>query len=175
MKTRTILAVLTLAAAPMLTAASATSPADGDTIPLPRADQKLLEQYLGRGVVGDAVPAKAIGDPTKLYGLKAGTRTYKLTSGKEKGSTEQHVLAELKRDTPGASWSERWGTASALGLHRDKDGGIHLVTHNEQDEGVITHYDPAEPMLLAGMKPGESRKSKSALKVYDIAHPDHQL
>lgn len=173
MRTRTILAVCAIAVAPMLTVAVAGQPGDGDTIPLPGADKKVLEQYLGRGVVGDAVPAKPIDDPSKLYGLAEGTRTYKLTSGKEKGSTEKHVIAELKRDTPGASWTETWGTDSALGLHRDDDGSIHLVTHNEHEDGVITHYDPPEPMVLAGMKPGESRKTKSATKVYDISHPDH--
>jgi hypothetical protein len=173
MRSRIHMALCAFLAAPVLTAAIASAPTAGDTIPLPGADKKVLEQYLGRGVVGDAVEAKVIGDPAKLYGLAAGTRTYKLTSGKEKGSTEAHVLVELKRDKPGSSWTEKWGTDSALGLHRDDDGSIHLVTHNEHADGVITHYAPTEPMVIKGMKPGESRKSTSKLKVYDLSHPDH--
>lgn len=173
MKTRTLLPLCAIIASSMLATATASQPAGGDGIPLPGADEKILEQYLGRGVVGDAVPGQPIGDPSKLYGLQAATRTYKMTSGKEKGKTEKHVVSELKRDKPGSSWTETWGTDSALGLHRDDDGSIHLVTHNEHDNGVITHYDPPEPMVLMGMKPGESQKTKSKTTVYDLAHPDH--
>jgi len=175
MRATNILALSVIVAGSVLAAATATAsqPRAGNAIPLPRADQKMLDQFLGRGVVGDAVPAKPIDDPSKLYALKAGTRTYKVTSGDDKGKKESHVLIKLDRGKPGASWTEKWGTDSALGLHRDDDGNILLVTHNEHADGVITHYDPPEPMVLKGMKPGESRKTTSATKVYDLAHPKH--
>jgi len=54
----------------------------------------------------------------------------------------------------------------------DDDGNTYLLSHNEHAEGVITRYAPPEPMVLKGMKPGESRTSKSNVKVYDLAHPD---
>lgn len=119
-------------------AAIVTRAAVDNVRPLPREDQKLLDQYLGKGVVGEAVAASPMTDPSAFYPLRAASLSYRLTSGKNKGSTERHVLTELKRNEPGSSWREAWGQGDALFLHRADDGSILLVTHNEQKEGMIT-------------------------------------
>jgi hypothetical protein len=164
--------VLTIVATSGLGIAFA-GPQAGAVIPLPREDQKVLDQYLGKGVVGDAVAAGPLNDPSKYYPLRVPTLGYRLTSGEQKGSEEDHVFTELKRDHPGVSWKEAWGEDDALFLNQDDDGNIYLVSHNEHAEGVITQYLIPEPMVLTGMKPGESRTAKSKLNVYDLAHPDH--
>ena len=164
------ISVLAIVAASVL---GATQSSADDVIPLPSEDQQVLDEYLGKGVIGDAVAASPLNDPSKYYPLRASTLSYKLTSGEQKGTTENHVFTELKRDHPGSSWKEAWGTDDALFLNRDEKGNIHLVTHNEHGEGVITQYLTPEPMVLVGMKPGESRTVKSKLKVYDLSHPDH--
>ena len=45
-------------------------PAAGKVIPMPKDDQKILEKFLGKGVVGKAVAGKPIDDPLKFVPLE---------------------------------------------------------------------------------------------------------
>jgi lipid-binding SYLF domain-containing protein len=137
-------------------------------VPLPTADQKILNQYLGKGVVGDAIAGETITDPSKFYPLRAATLSYRVTSGKDNGGTEKHVWTKLV----GNQWQEAWGKDSSLTLHQADDGNIYMLIHGEGDEGIINKYSPPEPMVLKGMKPGDTRKSKSDVKVFDADKPD---
>ncbi len=58
-------------------AAIVTRAAVDDVRPLPREDQKMLDQYLGRSVAGEAVAASPMTDPSAFYPLRAASLSYR--------------------------------------------------------------------------------------------------
>jgi hypothetical protein len=157
-----VLAALLTAAVPAAAAA--------DTIPLPQADRTALEQLLGSGVVGDPVAASPLAAAD--IPLRAGTWTYQIVAGKKKGQTENDVLSQLERDQAGASWKLATGAKDVAFIQLGDDQSIAVGSEQDTDQGVITRFSPAEPILTAGMNPGDSKKVTIGVKVYDLSSPD---
>jgi hypothetical protein len=150
--------------------AAAPLPAAADGIPLPQADRATLEQLLGSGVVGDPVAGSALGAAD--IPLREGTWVYQVVAGKKKGQTESDVLTQLQRDQSGASWKIATGSKDLAFIQLGDDGSIAIVNEQDTDQGVITRFSPAEPILVIGMKPGDSKQVTIGVKVYDLSSPD---
>ena len=145
----------------------------GTVIELPAKDRAFLEQILGKGVVGKAVAGGKLSDPVKFFPLEDGTWVYRITSGKDKDKSEQQLLTRLKRDKSGSSWRQASGTNSVLYLLKTANGAVEIVSTEDQQQGVISRYLPREPIVLPGMRPGDTKLMKTEVKVYDLSHPDH--
>jgi hypothetical protein len=145
----------------------------GAEIQLPADDRALLEQILGKNVVGNPVVVTPISDPLKYFSLDEGTWVYRVTNGKNKGKSVQNVLTRLMRDKSGTSWRQASGTNAVLYLLKTANGGVEIVSTEDQEQGVISRYLPREPIILPGMNPGDSKHMKTTVKVYDLSHPDH--
>ena len=143
----------------------------GRAMELPAADRAAIEQFLGKGVVGAAVAGNPIADVSKAFPFSDATWTVRLVSGEHKGETRKETFTVSKRDKAGATGQYSAGPKDTKFLHRSADGSIGLVSEQDQVEGVITRYAPPEPMLVSGFKPGDSRKSTIAVKVYDLSDP----
>jgi hypothetical protein len=139
----------------------------GAVIPLPPAMQTQAQKYLP-GVVGPAVPGFTI--DSSLAELSAGQRTYQIVSGDKAGTVETHVIAPLPNDTSGRHWRYQVGERIAF-LSEVPGKSLSVVSENDEDQGVSTRYNPAEPLLIAGMKPGDQRHFKIAVSVYDLSSP----
>jgi hypothetical protein len=166
-----IAAVLT-AAITSFTPASVQAQA-GAVVPLPAQMQAAAQQYLP-GVVGKPVPAFTI-DPA-LASLSAGTRQYQIVSGPDAGTTEQHLIAPVPGDTTGTKWRYTIGDRSVY-LQLQPGQSLSVVSEQDGDQGVATHYSPAEPLLIAGMNAGDSRSATLKVNVYDLSDPtdlEHQ-
>jgi hypothetical protein len=150
--------------------AASTPAAAADPIPLPQADSAVLQQQLGDGVVGDAVAA----DPLTAADipLRAGTWTFKVVSGNNQGQTQQDILTRLERDQSGASWKIETGDKDLAFIQLGSDQNILILSEQDTDQGVITRFSPAEPILLVGMKPGDTESVTIGVKVYDLSSPD---
>jgi hypothetical protein len=159
-----VLAAL-LAAGPSLAPAAA-----ADTIPLPQADRTALEQLLGSGVVGDPVAASPLAAAD--IPLREGTWTYQVVAGKKKGQTENDVLTQLERDQSGASWKVETGAKDLAFIQLGDNQDIEVLSEQDTDQGVVTRFTPAEPILTTGMSPGDSKKVTIGVKVYDLSSPD---
>jgi hypothetical protein len=140
----------------------------GALIPLPSRMAANAERYLP-GVVGEPVPAFPI-DPG-LAALAAGTRTYKIVSGDNAGQTETHVIAALPRDLTGTRWRYTVGDRTVF-LQAIAGNSLGIVSEQDADQGVITHYNPPEPLLIAGMNAGDTRTMKIDVTVYDLNDPE---
>jgi hypothetical protein len=156
-----ILAVLVGSTAPMAIAAP---------IALPDADRTAVEQLLGKGVIGDPVEGKPL-TPADIP-LQEGTWTYKVVGGNKKGSTEVDALSQLKRDGTGASWKIVIGPKDLAFIQRSDDDNTDILSEQDTDQGVITRFLPAEPILINGMEPGTSKTMTIGVKVYDLSSPD---
>ncbi|MGH6902711.1 MAG: TapB family protein [Geminicoccaceae bacterium] len=136
---------------------------------LSAAEQAMLEELLGQGVIGEPVAGSPL--TPSFAPLREGTSTYRIVGGKEKGQTEEHVVTRLERDPTGASWRYAVGAKGIVFIKEAEDGSLTFVTEENTDQGVITRYEPAEPGLLAGLAPGDSKASTVAVKVYDLSSP----
>jgi hypothetical protein len=139
-------------------------------IALPDADRTALEQLLGKDVIGAAVEGKPL-TPADIP-LQEGSWTYKVVGGKNKGGTETDALSQLKRDPSGASWKIATGAKDLAFIQRTDASDTAILSEQDTDQGVITRFSPAEPILINGMKPGDSKKLTIAVKVYDLSSPD---
>ncbi len=156
LKTGSVLAALccffSMMAVPMSVRAEATGP----VVPLPARIATAMATYLP-GVVGDPVPAFTI-DPA-LASLSAGTRTYKVIHGDNAGQMEQHVITPMPRGTAGTDWRYQLGNRSVF-LKLVPGESLSVVSEQDADQGVVTRYSPAEPLLIAGMNAGEARRCR---------------
>lgn len=171
MNNATRFTTLACAAAMTLGIGAAVRSSEAEVIELPAADRAALEQHLGKDVVGHAVDAQTITDPSEYCPLRAATLFYRVTNGNAKGQTEEHVWTELKRNPPGSSWSESWGQGAALSLFRADDGSIQLLSADEPG-GIKYQFSPPQPYVPRGMRPGDSRESAASVGIFGGAKPN---
>jgi hypothetical protein len=154
---------------PLLLAEPGAAPA-ASANSLTAAEQAMLEEMLGKGVVG----APVVGGPLtpEFAPLRDGTWSYQIVHGKDAGQIEQHVVKRLEHDPSGASWRYAVGDKKLLFIEQMKDGSLMFVTEENADEGVVTRYAPPEPGLLTGLAPGDSRSSSIAVEVSDLSSPE---
>ena len=143
---------------------------EGAVIPLPAKLAAQAQNYLP-GVVGPAVPGFTI--DASLAHLTAGTRTYQVVSGDQAGTMESHVIAPLSRDTSGKRWRYQVGDRVVF-LSEVPGQSLSVVSENDEDQGVTTRYQPAEPLLIAGMNPGDVQTFTINASVYDLSDPGSQ-
>jgi hypothetical protein len=138
----------------------------GPVVPLPAQMRNAAERYLP-GVVGEAVPAFPI-DPG-LAQLAAGTRRYEIVGGGQ-GTTEEHVIAPVSGDKTGGQWRYQVGARTVF-LQQVPGQSLSVVSEEDSDQGVLTRYNPPEPLLIAGMNAGDSKSLTMKVNVYDLSDP----
>jgi hypothetical protein len=143
----------------------------GTVIDMPQADREAIEKYLGRGVVGKAVEAKPIDDPGKFIVLDPDTRRTLVVRdvyGDNKGKTRKAHVKPLPRRDPPPAWTLSTGEETWYGELTAQGDFVQTAT-SDSDQGVISRFSPPQPLLLKGMKPGEARKSRIEVEVFDLA------
>jgi hypothetical protein len=146
---------------------------EGKVIPLTRADQEYIEKYLGRGVVGKAVPARPVDDVVEFLGLGENNLvTGRIVYGEDKGKTVRVDLQKIARKDARPAWKRTVGTKTVEYGELTKDGSIVMYAIADNDEGVITRYSPPEPVLVKGMEPGSSRKLRVEVEVSNLTSPE---
>jgi hypothetical protein len=132
-------------------------------------EQAMLEELLGPGVIGEPVAGSTL--TPSFAPLRNGTWTYRIVGGNDKGQSEPHVVTRLERDASGASWRYAVGSKGILFIKQTDDGSLTFLSQEDLDQGVISRYAPAEPGLLTGLAPGDSKAFRVAVKVYDLSSP----
>lgn len=140
----------------------------GAIVPLPAAMKKTAETYLP-GVVGEPVPAFTL--QPEMAELSSGTRVYKIVSGPNAGKDEQDIITALSGGGEGKRWSYKSGVRTVF-LTEIPGKSLGIVSEEDEKQGVMTRYSPAEPMIYAGMNAGDQRTLHMKVKVYDLSDPD---
>ena len=151
----------------LASAAEAGAQGAGAVVPLPAEMRNAAERYLP-GVVGEAVPAFPI-DPG-LAQLAAGTRRYQIISSSGGGTTEEHVITPVPGDETGRHWRYRVGDRTVF-LQQVPGQSLDIVSEEDSGQGVLTRYHPPEPLLIAGMNAGDSKRLTMKVDVYDLSDP----
>jgi hypothetical protein len=138
---------------------------------LSEEDRSTISRLLGEGVLGPALPADPIGEKATLIPLAPATRIFRLSSGPDAGTTETDILRASAQEGSDATWQYAAGQRSVYNLRSTDDGSI--VIPNEQDLvlGSILRYDPPQPLIIPGMRPGEERTLSIAIKVSNLDDP----
>ena len=142
----------------------------GVVLPLPPDDQQKLAANLGAGVVGAALPSEPITDASAYFPLSEKTFVFQVTPGSNTGNTQNLVLKKARR--PGGAISWRFNFAPSLAAFISPKGGdLIMPAISDVDEGVIVVTTPANPFVLTGMKPGESRSFRQKVSVNYLDDP----
>jgi hypothetical protein len=147
---------------------------DGAVLPLPAEDHKVISAMLGAGVVGQALPSAPIGDPTIYFPLSERAGSYLVTSGPNAGNTQ--TLNVAKRQRPGGqlAWRAALSPSQAGFIRQTSAGDLMMPAVTDSDHDVLVITTPANPFLLKGMKPGETRKFSQTVSVNYLDDPTRQ-
>jgi len=143
---------------------------DGAVMPLPPEDQQVINAMLGPGVVGQALPSQPIQDVSVYFPLRERVLNYQVTSGPLAGNTQTLAVARGKRPNGNPAW--RFGLSPSLAAFlRQTDQGLIMPAVSDFGEGVVVVTTPANPFLLSGMQPGETRTLSQTVSVNYLDDP----
>ena len=143
--------------------------------PLPDDDRRTLNEYLGSDVVGQSVSAPALAQGLNdLLSLNNGIAwRMRVISGKGRGTEQKGVAGILSR--PNDNTRFRFDTGDGRNVlygQLDPKGNLLCYASQDNQEGVISRFTPAQPIFLADIAPGEIRKYTSNISVADLSQPD---
>jgi len=148
--------------------------ADGAVLPLPAKDQQEITRVLGPNVVGQALPSQTITDASVYFPLREKAAVFQLTSGEKAGT--QQTLRVMKGKRPGGNPAWRFELSPTLAgfISEGASGDLMMPAVSDSDEGVIVVTTPANPFVLEGMAPGESRNLSQKVSVNYLDNPSEQ-
>ena len=141
----------------------------GVVLELNKSDRDVLA-LLGQGVVGKALPAFPLGNTAQLMPLREGEWVYRITAGEHKGREQKAVISR----TEGKEGRNLWQRAiqgDTIEFYSFDKGAINLVSENDLQQNVMSRSKPVFPVIFDGMKPGETSRVETAIKIYDLSDP----
>ena len=166
--------VATLTSAIALFSSSRLLAGENPPRPLPDEDRKTLDEYLGTKVVGEAIAVPTLSNGVNdLISLRDGLAwRMRVTSGNGKRSDELGSAALLNRSRGSAFRFDTGDGRNVLFGQLDQQGNLISYASQDNQEGVISRFNPAQPILLAGMTPGEILRATSDISVADLSQPN---
>jgi hypothetical protein len=148
--------------------------AQDGVLPLPREDQQEIAARLGPGVVGQALPSNPVADPSIYFPLQDRVLTYQVTTGRNTGSIQ--TLKVTKRNRPDGTPAWRFGISPTLAgfIRKNLEGDLMMPAVADSDEGVVVVTTPANPFVMNGIRPGETRTFSQAVSVNYLDDPTRQ-
>jgi hypothetical protein len=141
----------------------------GAAVPLPAADKAQLEALLGEAVVGEALPSPPLSTIDTYMPRKGSSISYQVLEAKKPASTETHKV----EDTTEAAYSPGWRyTIEGVGAQYfmpGSTGGVDIAAEQDLDHKVVSRFEPGEPLIVPGLKAGESKTSTLKVSVYDMS------
>jgi hypothetical protein len=163
-------------AALLLFAGSGAALADA-AVPLPSDARAQLDKYLGAGVVGDAVAASALLPADQYIPTMGAVMTYRVLEQGEKPRTETHKVEKTSDPLFSSDWRYAMDPIGGLFIQAEKDGDIVILGEQDLEQKVLSRFTPGQPLIIGGLKPGESRRVTTKVEVSNLSDPteiDHQ-
>ena len=148
--------------------------AQGVVLPLPAADQQMISAQLGPGIVGAALPSVPIADVSTYFPLQEKASNYQVTGGPNVGNTQTLGLAKVRRPGGKLAWRFQFSPSLAGFIKQTTQGDLIIPAVGDMAEGVVVITTPANPFMLKGMKPGESRSYTQQVVVNALDDPANQ-
>ena len=164
-----MIAVLGLAAfCVMNTAQRPMADSGAAAIPLPAGDKKQIEKLLGNGVVGDPQPSAPLGTPESYMPPKGSSMSYQVVQ-KGKKTLERHKVGDITDPSLAPGWQYSIEKEGSGFFQKAADGKLYMVEEQDLVNEVQTRFTPGDPLIIPGLKPGESRKLTEQVAVYDLS------
>ncbi|HME70764.1 MAG TPA: hypothetical protein VKM54_12975 [Myxococcota bacterium] len=148
--------------------------ANGVVLQLPPEDQQAIAAKLGSGVVGKALPSEPIQDPSVYFPLRDKALVYQVTSGSNTGNTQTLSLAKARRPSGKPAWRFQLAPSLQAFIRQTPEGDLVMPAVSDLTEGVVVVNTPANPFVMTGMKPGESRPFSQTVSVNYLDDPTDQ-
>ena len=148
--------------------------ADGNVLPLPAADHQEITNVLGAGVVGQAMPSQPITDASVYFPLQERTSVFQVTSGPNRGNNQTLRVAKGQRPNGNPAWRFELSPSLFGFVNQSGQGDILMPAVSDTSEGVVVVTTPANPFVLNGMKPGETRNVSQSVSVNYLDDPSDQ-
>ena len=153
--------------------ASESARAQGVVLPLPPEDRQMITAKLG-SIVGKALPSKPIEDVSVYFPLQERAANYHVTAGPNAGNTQTLGLAKTRRPGGKPAWRFQFSPSLAGFIHQTPQGDLIVPAVTDTEEGVVVITTPANPFVLKGMKPGETRSYSQQVSVIGLDDPADQ-
>jgi len=163
-----------LASSLLLALGQTAAAADGVVLPLPAKDKEEIVKVLGPNIVGQALPSQAITDASVLFPLKEKTAVFHVTSGDKAGTKQTLRVRKGQRPNGNPAWRFELAPTLAAFINEGSGGDLIMPAVSDTDEGVVVVTTPANPFVLEGMKPGESRPLDQKVSVNYLDNPTDQ-
>jgi len=161
---------ISLILAALALAVAAPAAADAPVVPLTKDVRAALEP-LGPGVVGEALPAAPINEPSRLRHLEPGTWRYQVVAGAHQ-SQEQTVRVErVTSGDQGATWEVVTDKEEIQQLKVTTDHEVVKLSQSNERSDRIVVYRPGL-VLETGMSVGESKTVKSRVATHKLQRPE---
>jgi len=147
----------------------ATADTTGAAVPLPAADKAKLEALLGAAVVGEALPSPPLGTFDTYVPPKGSAITYQVLDAKKQATTETQKIEDATEAMYSPGWRYSIEGVGALYLMQGPNGSMNIAAEQDLDHKVLSRFTPGEPLIIPGLKAGESKSSTLKVAVYDLS------
>lgn len=152
--------------------------ARADTVvPLPSAARAQLDKYLGPGVVGSPVAAGALLTGDAYMPRMDAVMVYRVLEPGDRPRAETHKVENTTDPmfTPG--WRYGREPIGDIFMQATEDGSIMIPGEQDLEKKVLSRFTPGQPLIIAGLKAGESRRVTTKVEVSSLSDPtdiDHK-
>jgi hypothetical protein len=150
---------------------SGSARAGGTLLPLPPEDQQIISAQLGPSVVGKPLPSKPIEDASIYFPLQERSSIYQVTAGPHAGKRQTLGVAQVRRPNGKIAWRFQFSPSLTGFIRQTPEGDIIMPTIGDAGEGIVVITTPANPFVIKGMKPGESRSYVQQVQVDALDDP----
>jgi hypothetical protein len=158
----------------VLLLASQSVRAQGIVLPLPAEDQQMINSQLGPNVVGKALPSRPIESASAYFPLEEKASVYHVTAGPNAGNVQTLGVAKVRRPNGKSAWRFQFSPSLTGFIRQTPEGDLIMPTVGDTGEGVVVITTPANPFVIKGMKPGESRAYEQRVVVDALDDPSDQ-
>ena len=144
--------------------------AAGPIIGLPDTDRAQLDRLLGKGVVGDALPSAPLAGIEAYLPPKDRAMTLRVVTSDKQAATETHRIEETVDAAFAPGWHYTIEGIAELYFQKDSAGNVRTVAEKDLDKAVLSRFTPGDPLIIPGLKPGQSIKSKHKVEVLDLSN-----
>jgi hypothetical protein len=163
--------ILSAAAISLLAMSSgAVAQSAGPVIPLSNADRGQLDALLGTGVVGEALPSAPLGNPDSYLPRLGRTQTYQVVTPGKKLTIETHEITEETDAAFKPGWHYSVGDVSEMYIQKDPAGRAFTSAEKDLGNKVLSRFTPGDPLVLTGLRPGQSVTSAHKVEVYGLSN-----
>jgi hypothetical protein len=164
------LATAVLGAALMVSASARAQDVRGVVLPLPPEDQQMIAAQLGP-IVNKPLPSMPIDDVSVYFPLEDKQSVYRVTAGRHAGNMQTLALAKINRPNGKLAWRFEFSPSLTGFLRQTPEGDLMMPSIGDAREGVVVVTKPANPFVVKGIKPGETRSYLQKVLVNALDDP----